>query len=336
MREASGQIVVFLDDDMDADPHLLAEHDRSHRSGYDVVFGDIPHHPASRPGFLSDAMSAWSEGRSPALRERSAKDELTLNNLITGQMSSGAPTSPASAASTRVHAERTVGERRPRLRPPPRRRRRRIGFNQDAVSRQRYIVTPRRYLRQWREIGQADVRFARKHPERIDDIFPPRRRESRRYRLARGARVPLRWLVLGAAARDVRGPRITGWFYVARNLEYFKGVAEAGGIPVSRELRILCYHFITDLAGAPVLEKYGIPPERFRRQLSILRRRFCCIDLREFLAFVEGRADLPARAVLVTFDDCTVGPPRHGGAAAPRGGHTRRRVRRHPAPRRYE
>ena len=50
VREASGQIVVFLDDDMDADPHLLAEHDRFHHSGYDVVFGDIPHHPASRPG----------------------------------------------------------------------------------------------------------------------------------------------------------------------------------------------------------------------------------------------------------------------------------------------
>ena len=307
VREASGQIVLFLDDDMDADPHLLAEHDRFHRSGYDVVFGDIPHHPASRPGFLSDAMSAWSEGRSRALRERSAEDELTLTDLITGQMSvrradfatlggfdTGFTQNVLSANADLDFGHRLAAAGR------------RIGFNPDAVSRQRYVVTPRRYLRQWREIGQADVRFARKHPERVDDVFPPRRRESRRYRLARGARVPLRWLVLGAAARDVRGPRITGLFYVARNLEYFKGVREAGGIPVSRELRILCYHFITDLAGAPVLEKYGIPPERFRRQLSILRRRFCCIDLREFLAFVEGRADLPARAVLVTFDDCTV------------------------------
>ena len=231
VREASGQIVVFLDDDMDADPHLLAEHDRSHHSGYDVVFGDIPHHPASRPGFLSDAMSAWSEGRSRALREQSA-DELTLNDLITGQMSvrradfatlggfdTGFTQNVLSANADLDFGHRLAAAGR------------RIGFNPDAVSRQRYVVTPRRYLRQWREIGQADVRFARKHPERIGDIFPPRRRESRRYRLARGARIPLRWLVLGAAARDVRGPRITGWFYVARNLEVLQGGAGGGRDP---------------------------------------------------------------------------------------------------------
>ena len=35
-RAAVGEILLFLDDDMEAAPSLLAEHDRSHRAGADL------------------------------------------------------------------------------------------------------------------------------------------------------------------------------------------------------------------------------------------------------------------------------------------------------------
>src|SRR5207253_5026154 len=39
---AGGELLLFLDDDMEADPGLLAEHERSHRAGADLVVGDMP------------------------------------------------------------------------------------------------------------------------------------------------------------------------------------------------------------------------------------------------------------------------------------------------------
>ena len=35
----------------------------------------------------------------------------------------------------------------------------------DAISSQRYVVTPDQYLRQWRQAGRADAMLARKHPD---------------------------------------------------------------------------------------------------------------------------------------------------------------------------
>ena len=44
---ARGEILMFLDDDMEAHPRLLAEHDKLHGEGADVVVGSIPVHADS-------------------------------------------------------------------------------------------------------------------------------------------------------------------------------------------------------------------------------------------------------------------------------------------------
>src|SRR4029078_1004711 len=51
---ADGEWLLFLDDDMEADPDLLAVHERSHRQGADVVVGHVPLHPDSRPSLLHE------------------------------------------------------------------------------------------------------------------------------------------------------------------------------------------------------------------------------------------------------------------------------------------
>ena len=60
---ARGEILLFLDDDMEAHPQLLVEHDRSHREGADVVLGHIPLHPESPSNILSAAVKSWAEDR---------------------------------------------------------------------------------------------------------------------------------------------------------------------------------------------------------------------------------------------------------------------------------
>jgi peptidoglycan/xylan/chitin deacetylase (PgdA/CDA1 family) len=99
-----------------------------------------------------------------------------------------------------------------------------------------------------------------------------------------------------------RRPWITSLYWRVNKLEYLQGIRDAGGIPMPRMVRVLCYHSVADLEGAGLLEPYGVPPERFRRQLGFLARRFRPIDAAEFRSFLEG-GGVPRRAVLVTFDD---------------------------------
>src|SRR5206468_10803541 len=56
-KEANGEILLFLDDDMICEPDLLQRHERSYRAGADAVTGEIPLHPQSKRGFVTDALA---------------------------------------------------------------------------------------------------------------------------------------------------------------------------------------------------------------------------------------------------------------------------------------
>jgi peptidoglycan/xylan/chitin deacetylase (PgdA/CDA1 family) len=99
------------------------------------------------------------------------------------------------------------------------------------------------------------------------------------------------------------GDRVTHWFFRVRDLEFFRGQREAGGRPRRGAVRVLCYHAIADLQGVPIMEPYGIPSSEFRRHLRLLARHFRFISPDEFARYLRG-GGVPARAVLLTFDDC--------------------------------
>ncbi len=84
-KQAQGRLLLFLDDDMEADPRMLSEHERSHREGAELVVGHIPLHPDSPSNLLSDNVGLWTEGRKAQLSAPGT--ELTLHDLLTGQMS---------------------------------------------------------------------------------------------------------------------------------------------------------------------------------------------------------------------------------------------------------
>jgi glycosyltransferase involved in cell wall biosynthesis len=60
---ATGELLLFLDDDMEAHPEMLAAHDRSHSEGADIVLGHLPLHRASRATVLSRGAGTWAERR---------------------------------------------------------------------------------------------------------------------------------------------------------------------------------------------------------------------------------------------------------------------------------
>jgi glycosyltransferase involved in cell wall biosynthesis/peptidoglycan/xylan/chitin deacetylase (PgdA/CDA1 family) len=300
-ERARGELLLFLDDDMEAGPRLLEKHDASHREGVDVVFGHIPLHPRSADNVVSRAVGAWAENRGRRLAERPR--QLPLSELITGQMSIDRKLfMRIGGFDTRFTRGGTFGNEDHDLAARLLEKGCVIAFDVEAVSRQWYVVTPRQYLEQWRDVGAADVLLARKWPDQAETLAsrPGARRSGL---LWRPLRLPLRSLVLALTRAGLKGHRVSRLFFAVRDLEYFRGRRAAGGPLRPRPIRVLCYHSISDLAGQPVLEEYGIPRDEFRKQLGALSRRFNFVDGAEFARFLRG-GGLPRRPLLLTFDDC--------------------------------
>jgi glycosyltransferase involved in cell wall biosynthesis/peptidoglycan/xylan/chitin deacetylase (PgdA/CDA1 family) len=309
--EATGDILLFLDDDMICDPDILRHHARSHGEGADAVIGHIPLDPASPGGFLSRSVADWADRRGRVLREGAA---IGLFDLLTGQLSIrrrlfaalGGFDQRFTRGGSFGDEDLDLGVRLLE--------RHAVRFNPEAVSHQRYVVTPAQHIRQWHEAGRADVTFARKHPRWAAELFAAHHagRPLVRFVVRPLAAIPGLHRVAGKLAVRLaeRAPR-RRWaarlFFLGRAIAYWAGVAGAGGMPASNRVRVLCYHAIADLRDDPVLRNYGVAPDSFGRQLDRLAGRgFTFIDAGEFCAFLAGRAKLPRRAVLLTFDDCYI------------------------------
>ena len=311
---ARGEVILFLDDDMVAAPDLLEQHDRVLAAGADAVIGHIPVAPETSAGFLARGLARWAEDRRDRLVANGG--QLAVMDLLTGQLSVRREvyealgglderfTRSGSFGGEDIDFGRRLFDEGYRLE-----------FAPDAVSWQHYVVGPRAYLRQWHQAGEADVIYTRKHPGDLAGVVAARRPAARRnrYVVRPAARLPLVAPLLGVVARRVavtaaerwpEGERAERLFFTVRNFEYWRGVRAAGGFPAPRPFRVLCYHAVRDLGGAPRLEPYGVPAEQLRRQLRLLRRagwRFVSSD--EALAALDG-GGLPRRSLLVTFDDC--------------------------------
>jgi GT2 family glycosyltransferase/peptidoglycan/xylan/chitin deacetylase (PgdA/CDA1 family) len=298
---AQGQILLFLDDDMEAHPHLLAEHARSHREGADMVLGHIPLHPESPSNFLSAAVGLWAEQRVQRLSSPGAT--IDLYDLITGQASVSKDVfDKLGGFDTNFNHGGSFGDEDYDFGHRFRLAGYRLTFNPAAISWQKYIVTPRHHLRQWRQAGRADVVFARKHPEQAKAIFALHPVVSLLGRLMHRL---LRRFDLLLIDKGIQNQITTRLFFWVRELEYWQGVREAGGIPKPWPLRVLAYHAIADLAGDPILEQYGIPADLFQSQLDMLQQAgYQFVNADEFLRFLNGEGGLPRHPLLLTFDDC--------------------------------
>lgn len=310
---ATGEILLFLDDDMIAQPEILTQHALSHADGADAVLGDIPLDPRSPLGPLSRAVGSWATARSAAL---AGGKPIELHDLLTGNLSvSRAVFETLGGFDPRFTAGGSFGNEDLdfglRLL-----ERHVVRFNPQAVSRQLYVVTPAQHLRQWHDAGRADLALARKYPMWAREIFAQHGRTARWTRWVTrplaalpGAGTAIgsiaSWFATIAPGRDPMGQLAARLLFFAREIAYWRGIRKAGGIPDAKRALVLCYHAIADLSGDPLLADYGIDPARFARQLDgLLARGHNFIRLEQLLACLQGKAGLPRRAVLLTFDDC--------------------------------
>jgi glycosyltransferase involved in cell wall biosynthesis len=231
---SSGELLVFLDDDMRADPALLAEHDRSHREGADMVMGDLPLDPASPENLLSWGVGSWAARRRERLAAPGA--EIGVGDLLTGQMSISSEAFRAlgglDPTFTRDglfggedldfgHRVIAAGYE--------------VVFNVAAISYQYYDVDPAKYLRRARETGRSDRELVAKHPELAGAMEASPSFKTRRSRLLltpfvlapSACAAPLRAAATLLVRSGANTPRLRSLFFAVRTMEYLRGARRA-------------------------------------------------------------------------------------------------------------
>ena len=75
-------------------------------------------------------------------------------------------------------------------------------------------------------------------------------------------------------------------------------------LPDPEGFPILEYHQVTDEQLDPVFEVYNVPPAEFAAQLDYLQAEgYSTITLQDFMRVVHGKGELPAKPIVLTFDD---------------------------------
>jgi glycosyltransferase involved in cell wall biosynthesis len=229
---ARGEIVLFLDDDMAPDDALLAEHDRSHGNGAQLVVGHMPLDPASPSTPLSAAIGRWAERRRSRLADLAG--DVPATDLITGQMSVGREDfnrlGGFDVSFTRgglvPGADRDFGFR-------ARRAGLRTAFNPAAVTYQHYDIDVREHLRRARAGARGDRVLAARYPELADELWTPtfdtlpaRLILSRLAALPPIVSAPLRAVACRLFERPDAGAWSSRLFFAVRTMERRRGARE--------------------------------------------------------------------------------------------------------------
>lgn len=311
---ASGDILFFLDDDMICEADIVTQHARSYAAGADGVLGNIPLDSGSPPGFLTEGIAVWanksaeeSQSDAPMTPFHMAGGHFSVRKSVFDQLGGFDTTYTVDGNYGQEDADFGVKllERFD------------VRFNPEAVSHHRYIVTPRENLQRAYLAGRADVKFARKHPEFARSLFHLNHGAKRatRYFYRPVGRLPLLPKFIGYCAgvmatvalkTPLRSNRqIARIYYAARQVVYWSAVHHHGELSDESHALILCYHAIADHSHDPVLSRYSLAPDQFKRQIDSLQRRgYNFVSGDQLFNSFENGGTLPERAVLLTFDDC--------------------------------
>jgi glycosyltransferase involved in cell wall biosynthesis len=229
---SSGELLVFLDDDMEAHPSMLAEHDHSHREGADLVLGHLAVHRDSPSTLLSQEVARWSERRRALLSRPGV--EVPLTHLLTGQMSiSRVAFQQIGGFDVSFTRNGLFGGEDLDFGYRVRKAGLRVIFNPAAISYQLYDVDPALYTRRSWQAGRAAEELRAKHPELTAEL-EHWQFDARLDRVVFGTladapallSAPLRALAVRLVRRGWLGPRTRRLFFAIQTMEYLRGVRQ--------------------------------------------------------------------------------------------------------------
>ena len=307
---ATGDILLFLDDDMMVEADLVAQHARTYRDGAaDAVIGEIALDRGSSKGFLTDNFASW-------LASCRTGDCIGPFDIWTSQLSVrrevfealGGFDEALTHKSAFAMEDADFGARLLAKFP--------VRHNPRAIARHRYVVTPRDYMDRAPRSAAGQLLFVRKHPQHTAKFLDQSgwSKPVVRFIYRPLSRVPflpklLSRFAVALADWALKTRYRSSWivariFSIAREVAYWAAVRENGGMPSSDRLLILCYHAVRDSCENPALGQFAVKREEFQLQLASLQSRgFAFVGADAVAAFLAG-APLPRRAALLTFDDC--------------------------------
>ena len=172
---ATGEILLFLDDDMVCAPNLLEQHARLYREGADAITGEITPHHALPDGLRANDLPKFapSDGNAPASAFDIFTGQLSVKRQVFEEL--GGFDESFTASGGYGNEDLDFGARLLA--------RYSVRINPAAITMHRDGVNPRRVLQRARLLATADVRFASKHPELAHELFDRRGASERTTRL---------------------------------------------------------------------------------------------------------------------------------------------------------
>lgn len=162
---AQGELLLFLDDDVEADPGLLAEHVRAQHDGAHVTIGYLPPCLESGPAdFFQRALRGWWEAMFDAMRLPGHR--YWFRDFLTGNCAMSATLFERVGRfdeDFRCHEDYEFGVRVVADRAAMR-------FVEAASGIHHEQTTVSRAFERKREEGRADIQMLRKHPELVPSL----------------------------------------------------------------------------------------------------------------------------------------------------------------------
>jgi glycosyltransferase involved in cell wall biosynthesis len=234
--EATGDILLFLDDDMICEPDLVQQHARLHDAGADVVTGEIPIHADSEPGLIRDKLAAAASW--PRQQRASAFDVYSGNLSIRSRVfrEIGGFDEEFDVGEDLELGVRLAG-------------RFQIRHNNEAVAWQKNLIGPSEHMNRARRLAASDLRLIAKHPPITPELLAQRgASESGKAPLAlRLSRVPVLPVAAAAVAawltEITRGTRfrsstlLARLYFTARSASYWSAFRTRAGKAILRQWR---------------------------------------------------------------------------------------------------
>ena len=300
IRASRGAITLVLDDDVVADPGLIAAHIAAHREqGRIVGVGRLTQVPPARRDWYGRAFAeAWNRHF-----DRLEGREVDWTACYSGNLS--APRS--SLLEVGGFGEGIVGEDAElgyrlvgsgcvvRYLPAAR------ALHDDQKGRRRLLADSRRQ-------GSGQVKLAKQRPEMTPGLMGWFGATSRREVALRRALIALR-VPPGALARlggllPGAGRRLIWFYFVSRYafwLAVRKSVDRERWQQLTRGVPVLMYHSFSE---RNVSDRYVVPRREFARQLRLLRLlRYRSFDFDELARTLRESRLPPRRGLVITIDD---------------------------------
>jgi peptidoglycan/xylan/chitin deacetylase (PgdA/CDA1 family)/glycosyltransferase involved in cell wall biosynthesis len=304
VKQARGRYLLFLDDDMLADPRLIAEHLRVQNQQQEaVVIGQIRLKlPPRSDWFVRCVAERW---RSHYERLNRQKEPPSWTDCYSGNLS------VPRAAVLRIGGfaldlprsyDIELGYRLFQLNLP-------LVYAAAAVSVQEEQKTFRELTLDAERAGFSCVRLWRRYPETLPQLLGSFNEAKPRERLLR--RVLLSWNIppqwIARAGSFCPHPSWTSRLQFLYDYSYWRGVRKALSNKetwrrLTHNTLILMYHAFGGREEPP--SRFILPAQRFARQMAWLSRLgYNVLGLEEFLSYRrEGRLP-PAPSVVITIDD---------------------------------